>query len=80
LRLHYTTLGSPHRNAGEVDNAVLIMHGTAATETVLPLAVCRRAVRSRRPAHPAKYYIILRDGIGHGNRPSLDGLHAKIPH
>jgi homoserine O-acetyltransferase len=29
LRLHYTTLGTPHRNArGEIDNAVLIMHGT----------------------------------------------------
>ena len=29
LRLHYTTLGSPHRDAhGRVDNAVLILHGT----------------------------------------------------
>src|ERR1700681_3645738 len=29
LRLHYVTLGTPHRNAaGQVDNAVLILHGT----------------------------------------------------
>ena len=29
LRLHYATLGTPHRNAkGEIDNAVLILHGT----------------------------------------------------
>ncbi len=29
LRLHYTTLGRPHRDAhGRVDNAVLILHGT----------------------------------------------------
>jgi homoserine O-acetyltransferase len=29
LRLHYATLGAPHRNAqGEVDNAVLVLHWT----------------------------------------------------
>ena len=29
LRIHYRTLGAPHRDAmGHVDNAVLIMHGT----------------------------------------------------
>src|SRR6186997_195152 len=29
LRIHYTTLGAPHRNAaGVVTNAVLILHGT----------------------------------------------------
>ena len=29
LRLHYTTLGKPRRDAqGKVDNAVLILHGT----------------------------------------------------
>src|SRR5215510_1842469 len=29
LRLHYRTLGSPHRDAGRrVNNAVLVMHGT----------------------------------------------------
>src|ERR1700688_3867336 len=29
LRLHYLTLGKPHRDAaGHVDNAVLLLHGT----------------------------------------------------
>src|SRR5258708_1695735 len=29
LRLHYLTLGTPHRDAsGHVDNAVLLLHGT----------------------------------------------------
>jgi homoserine O-acetyltransferase len=29
LRLHYATLGKPHRNAqGEIDNAVMMLHGT----------------------------------------------------
>jgi len=28
LRLHYTVLGTPYRNAaGEIDNAVLLLHG-----------------------------------------------------
>ena len=29
LRMHYTTLGQPHRNArGEIDNAIMVLHGT----------------------------------------------------
>src|SRR6195952_2849493 len=29
LKLHYLTLGTPHRNAaGHIDNAVLLLHGT----------------------------------------------------
>src|SRR6476659_2912188 len=29
LRIHYTMLGQPHRNAtGEIDNAVMVLHGT----------------------------------------------------
>ena len=29
LKIHYTMLGSPHRNArGEIDNAVMVLHGT----------------------------------------------------
>ena len=29
LKIHYTTLGAPHRNAkGEIDNAVMVLHGT----------------------------------------------------
>ena len=32
VRMHYTTLGSPHRSApGQVDNAIMVLHGTAGT-------------------------------------------------
>ena len=32
LKLHYTTVGTPHKNAqGEIDNAVLLLHGTTGT-------------------------------------------------
>ena len=32
LRMHYPTLGTPQRNAaGEIDNAVLLLHGTSGT-------------------------------------------------
>ena len=32
LRMHYTTLGAPHRNAaGVIDNAVMVLHGTGGT-------------------------------------------------
>jgi hypothetical protein len=34
LRLHYVTLGTPHRNAsGEIDNAVLLLHSTGGDTT-----------------------------------------------
>jgi homoserine O-acetyltransferase len=32
LRVNYTMLGQPHRNAqGEIDNAVMVLHGTGGT-------------------------------------------------
>jgi homoserine O-acetyltransferase len=36
LRLHYVTLGTPHRNsAGEIDNAALLLHATGGGATSL---------------------------------------------
>jgi len=83
LKLHYTTLGRIHRDArGHVDNAVLILHGTGGD-----------GHQFQRPQYagvlftpgglldPARYFIILPDGIGHGksSKPS-DGLRARFPH
>ena len=32
LRMHYTILGTPHRDkAGHIDNAVMVLHGTGGT-------------------------------------------------
>jgi homoserine O-acetyltransferase len=36
LKLHYLTLGTPHRNAaGHTDNAVLLLHGTGGSASSL---------------------------------------------
>jgi homoserine O-acetyltransferase/O-succinyltransferase len=82
LRLHYTTLGKPARDAqGHVTNAVLILHGTGGTGHQFLQPVF--AVELFGPGQlldAARYYIILPDGIGHGksSKPS-DGLHAHFP-
>jgi homoserine O-acetyltransferase len=82
LRLHYTTLGAPHRNArGEIDNAILILHGTGGDgRQFFRPQFADELFKPGGLLDPAKYYIILRDGIGHGksSRPS-DGLRAKFP-
>ena len=82
LRLHYTTLGTPHRNAaGEIDNAVTVWHGTGGTGAqFLNPVFADRLFGPGQPLDIAKYWIILPDGIGHGrsSKPS-DGLHMRFP-
>jgi len=83
LRLHYTVLGSPHRNAqGHVDNAVLILHGTGGSgHGFLTDKFSGVLFGKGRPLDANRYFLILPDGIGHGksSRPS-DGLHSRFPH
>lgn len=82
LKLHYLTLGEPHRNAaGHVDNAVLVLHGTGGnrfTLTVPPFA--NELFAGGQPLDAAKYFLIFPDDIGQGDssRPS-DGLHMRFP-
>ncbi|MBS0505186.1 MAG: alpha/beta fold hydrolase [Proteobacteria bacterium] len=82
LRIHYTTLGQPHRNAkGDVDNAVMVLHGTGGTgKQFLSPQFANELYGPGQPLDIARYYIILPDGIGHGgsSKPS-DGLRAKFP-
>ncbi|HVZ65918.1 MAG TPA: alpha/beta fold hydrolase [Lacunisphaera sp.] len=83
LHLHYRTLGAPQRDAaGVVRNAVLIMHGTTGSgaQFIRP-EFAGELFGAGQPLDATKYYIILPDGIGHGqsSKPS-DGLHAKFPH
>ena len=82
LRLHYTTLGKPARDAqGRVTNAVLILHGTGGTgHQFLSPIFAGELFGSGQLLDAARYYIILPDGIGHGksSKPS-DGLHARFP-
>lgn len=83
LRLHYTTLGKPLRDAqGRVTNAVLILHGTGGTgRGFLQPIYAGELFGPGQLLDTNKYYIILPDGIGHGksSKPS-DGLHARFPH
>jgi homoserine O-acetyltransferase len=82
LRLHYTTLGKPHRDAhGRVDNAVLIMHGTGGTgRSFLADKFAGVLFGKGQLLDTSRFFVILPDGIGHGksSKPS-DGLHARFP-
>jgi homoserine O-acetyltransferase len=82
LRIHYTALGRPHRDAhGHVDNAVLILHGTGGSgHNFLTDKFSGVLFGKGRLLDTTRYFIILPDGIGHGqsSRPS-DGLHAHFP-
>lgn len=83
LRLHYVTLGTPHRNAaGHVDNAVLILHGTGGdTNQFLRDQFAGVLFVPGGLLDASRYFIVITDGIGHGksSKPS-DGMHARFPH
>jgi homoserine O-acetyltransferase len=83
LRLHYRTLGKPERDAsGIVRNAVWIGHGTGGTgRQFLSQQFAGVLFGAGQLLDASKYFIILPDGIGHGqsSKPS-DGLHARFPH
>jgi homoserine O-acetyltransferase len=83
LRLHYTTLGQPVRDArGHVTNAVLVLHGTGGDghQFLRPQFADVLFVPGGL-LDVTKHFVILPDGIGHGksSKPS-DGLRAKFPH
>jgi homoserine O-acetyltransferase len=82
LRLHYTTLGKPARDAqGRVTNAVLILHGTGGTgHQFYAPQFAGELFGPGQLLDTARYFIVLPDGIGHGksSKPS-DGLHARFP-
>ena len=82
LRLHYLTLGTPHKDAaGHVDNAVLLLHGTGGdAHTLLNPLFANELFGPGQPLDIARHYLILPDDIGHGysSKPS-DGLHAHFP-
>ncbi|MFZ0977884.1 MAG: alpha/beta fold hydrolase [Candidatus Acidiferrales bacterium] len=83
LRLHYTTLGTPARDAsGRTTNAVLILHGTGGSgHSLLQPIFAGVLFGSAELLDANRYFIILPDGIGHGksSKPS-DGMHAHFPH
>jgi homoserine O-acetyltransferase/O-succinyltransferase len=82
LRLHYTTLGKPARDAdGRVRNAVLILHGTGGSgQQFLQPQFAGELFGPGQLLDATRYFLVFPDGIGHGksSKPS-DGLHAHFP-
>jgi homoserine O-acetyltransferase len=83
LKLHYLTLGTERRNAaGDVVNAVLLLHGTSGTsKNWLVPSLADELFAPGAPLDAEKYFIVIPDGIGRGgsSKPS-DGLRMKFPH
>jgi len=82
LRIHYTTLGAPHHDSmGQIDNAVMILHGTGGDgHQFLRPQFADELYGPGQPLDIGKYWIILPDNIGHGksSKPS-DGLKMRFP-
>ena len=82
LRLHYLTLGTPHKDAaGHTDNAILLLHGTGGdAHSLLNPIFANELFGPGQPFDITRYFIILPDDIGHGtsSKPS-DGLHMHFP-
>ena len=82
LNLHYITIGQPSRNAdGRIDNAVLILHGTAGNaKGFLNEQFADNLFAAGKVLDAGKYFIVMPDSIGHGesSRPS-DGMRMDFP-
>ncbi|MFL6844148.1 MAG: alpha/beta fold hydrolase [Allosphingosinicella sp.] len=82
LRIHYATLGTPHRDSkGAIDNAVMVLHGTGGSgRQFLQPQFAGELFGPGQPLDLARYYVILPDGIGHGksSKPS-DGMRMRFP-
>jgi homoserine O-acetyltransferase len=75
LRLHYTTVGDPS------GAPVLVLHGTGGSAaSMLTPGFAGELFGPGQPLDAAKYFIIIPDGIGHGqsSKPS-DGMKTAFP-
>jgi homoserine O-acetyltransferase/O-succinyltransferase len=83
VKLHYATVGTPHRDAsGAIANAVLFLHGTGGSgKQFINDHFSGILFKPGGVLDANRFFIILPDNIGHGasSKPS-DGLHARFPH
>lgn len=82
VRMHVTTLGTPHRDTqGQIDNAVMVLHGTGGDgHQFYRPQFADELYGPGQPFDIATHYVILPDNIGHGksSKPS-DGLRMAFP-
>jgi homoserine O-acetyltransferase len=82
VKMHYTALGQPHRDAaGQIDNAVMVLHGTGGDgHQFLRPQFADELYGPGQPLDIRRYLIILPDNLGHGksSKPS-DGLRMRFP-
>ena len=82
VKIHVTTLGTPHRDAkGQIDNAVMVLHGTGGTgHQFFRPSFADELYGPGQPLDLASHYVILPDSIGHGksSKPS-DGMRMSFP-
>ena len=75
LRLHYTTIGEP------TGQPVLVLHGSGGSAaSMLTPAFAGELFGAGQPLDASKYYIIIPDGLGHGqsSKPS-DAMKTAFP-
>jgi homoserine O-acetyltransferase len=75
LKLHYITIGEP------TGQPVLVLHGTGGSAgSMLTPAFAGELFGAGQPLDASKYYIIIPDGLGHGqsSKPS-DGMKTAFP-
>jgi homoserine O-acetyltransferase/O-succinyltransferase len=75
LRLHYITIGEP------TGQPVLVLHGSGGSSaSLLTPAFAGELFGAGQPLDAAKYYIIIPDGLGHGqsSKPS-DAMKTAFP-
>lgn len=82
MNIHYATLGTPRRDrSGRIVNAVMVLHGTGGSgRQFLQPQFAQELYGPGQPLDLERYYVILPDGIGHGqsSKPS-DGLRMRFP-
>jgi homoserine O-acetyltransferase len=82
LKIHYTTLGTPQKDAqGNITNAILMLHQTSSNgEALVTPEFITTLYDPGKPLDASKYFLIFPDNIGTGksSKPS-DGLHMNFP-
>jgi len=83
LRIHYATLGTPHRDAaGHIDNAVMVLHGTGGSgRQFLAPQFADELYGPGQPLDLAQHYVILPTAsamAAHPSRATACGCGSRI--